>query len=138
MNREVGFTGTEYGMTDIQKSVFVSLLDGLTLFRHGSCWGADVQAARIVRDLFSFGVHIVAHPGPVGDDSGIDDETLPPLPYLERNHVIVDLTGELIACPKGNNEVLRSGTWATIRYAHKIGRKVTIIFPGGHVKVNHE
>ena len=35
----------------------------------------------------------------------------------------------LIGMPKSEFEELRSGTWATIRYAKKIGIKVMIIFP---------
>lgn len=38
---------------------------------------------------------------------------------LERNHVILDHTDYLLAFPKTRKEVLRSGTWATIRYAKK-------------------
>ena len=50
-------------------------------------------------------------------------------PYLERNKKIVNCCDILIAAPKQINEVLRSGTWSTIRYAKKIGIEVFIILP---------
>jgi hypothetical protein len=34
-----------------------------------------------------------------------------------------------LACPRGYTEELRSGTWATIRYARKTGVPYVIIFP---------
>jgi hypothetical protein len=135
MPRIVGFTGSSEIITPAQLDALPALLDGLTEFHHGSCWEADVKAARLVRSLFSFGVTIVSHPGPIGDESGVDDIILPSLPYLDRNRVIVDSSGELIACPRGTVEVLRSGTWATIRYARQLKRKITIIFRDGIVRV---
>jgi hypothetical protein len=59
-----------------------------------------------------------------------------PKPYLDRNHDIVDEgSGLLIAAPFQEEEILRSGTWATVRYAWKIGRAldVFVIRPGGWV-----
>ena len=48
---------------------------------------------------------------------------LQPLPPLVRNHEIVDvLTGKedrFIATPAEEAEILRSGTWSTIRYARR-------------------
>lgn len=48
---------------------------------------------------------------------------------LERNHHIVELGEELIATPKEFSHTLRSGTWATIRYAWKRKKKVLTIPP---------
>jgi hypothetical protein len=58
---------------------------------------------------------------------------MPAKPYLVRNHEIVDDSQVLIAAPKEFTEQLRSGTWATIRYARKIGRTVRIVFPDGSI-----
>jgi hypothetical protein len=60
-----------------------------------------------------------------------------PKPYLERNHDIVDETTILIACPNGE-ERMRSGTWATVRYARQRilnheGQLTIIISPSGQV-----
>lgn len=61
------------------------------------------------------------------------DFTYPEKDYLDRNRDIVNCTDILITCPSGYTEKLRSGTWATIRYARKIGKTVVIIFPDGSI-----
>ena len=50
-----------------------------------------------------------------------------PQPYLQRNHNIVNECDMLVAFPSTSNEVLRSGTWSTIRYAKKAKKPVEII-----------
>lgn len=131
----IGFTGTRKGMTDVQKTVFEAYILPMTEFHHGSCQGADVEAARIVRKTFRLPVpKIVVHPGPAGpwrEESGIDNIFLSPKPFLTRNRDIVNACDELIACPKGMEEEKTGGTWYTIRYARKVGKKVTIIYPDG-------
>jgi len=42
-----------------------------------------------------------------------------------------DELGLVLACPAQKREQLRSGTWATIRYARKTGVKMFVIFPDG-------
>jgi len=59
---------------------------------------------------------------------------MPEADYLARNHFIVAYSEELVAAPKSNKEELRSGTWATIRYARKRKRMVTIIYPDGSLE----
>ena len=54
---------------------------------------------------------------------------MPRAPYLERNKHIVDNVSLMIACPKEFRNTLRSGTWATIRYAWHTKREITIIPP---------
>jgi len=48
-----------------------------------------------------------------------------------RNHKMVDSAGVLLATPKEDHEVLRSGTWATIRYAYKKNKQVVLVWPDG-------
>jgi hypothetical protein len=43
----------------------------------------------------------------------------------------VDATGWLLAAPRTKTEEQRSGTWATIRYARKLGRQVCLLWPDG-------
>lgn len=63
------------------------------------------------------------------------DEERTPLPFLVRNHAIVDEGVDgLIAAPSGWVEEQRSGTWATVRYARKLGRRIWIVLPDGRVK----
>ena len=126
----IGFTGTQKGMTDNQKYHVARLLFDLkgTEFHHGDCVGADAQAHEIA---LKTGYYIIIHP-PVNPDKRAFCETgstLPEKEYLERNKDIVDTTDVLIATPKTETDELRSGTWSTIRYAKKKGKKVYIIRP---------
>ncbi len=128
-------------MTDVQAVMFEGLIAFPVgtdrIFRHGSCKGADVQAARIARRTFrsEFGLQIHSHPGPDGDpcreDSGVDDVVHPGMTHFARNRKIVDNCNELIACPCDMTEQTRGGTWYTINYARKKGTPVTIIWPDG-------
>ena len=43
-----------------------------------------------------------------------------------RNKDIVNSCDILIACPENDKEVIRSGTWSTIRYAKKINKTVLL------------
>ena len=56
---------------------------------------------------------------------------MPELPPLVRNHKIVGAVHLLIATPKTDKEELRSGTWATIRYAKKVRLSTCIVYPDG-------
>jgi hypothetical protein len=135
---KVGFTGTREGMTLNQRSQFWSWLSkqGATSFRQGCCIGADSQAAYVASK-------VVPRPTIVGHLSnlqaqtcpravGLCDDTVPPEPPLVRNHDIVDACDVLAACPRGPEE-RRSGTWATVRFARTIGRRVVIFWPDGTV-----
>jgi len=57
------------------------------------------------------------------------DEVWPAKPYLERNHDIVDATDYLIFAPKTRHEQLRSGTWATYRYAKLMRKNILMLHP---------
>jgi hypothetical protein len=121
---KIGFTGTQLGMSQHQKEQFVLKLDelGVTEFHHGDCIGADGEAHDIVR-LFFPKVWIVGHLPLSNGKRAFKkcDAYRDPLPYLVRDHKIVDETEFLIGSPKSDAEILRSGTWATIRYARKKG-----------------
>ena len=56
-------------------------------------------------------------------------EELDDLPYLERNRSIVDACNVMIATPKEMEHTLRSGTWATVRYAWQKKKNIIIIPP---------
>lgn len=58
------------------------------------------------------------------------DRESEPRDYIARNHAIVDSTEFMIATP-GGPEHQRSGTWSTIRYAKRVGKRVVIIMPDG-------
>jgi hypothetical protein len=123
----VGFTGTRQGMRPWQKERTRKLLVelGATSLHIGDCRGADEDAYEIGREL---GLWMVGHPPTA---SGMRaylayDEERTPLPFLSRNHMIVRQTAFLIAAPLGR-EVLRSGTWATVRYARQRQSKMEIL-----------
>lgn len=128
MTKLIGFTGTRYGMTPNQKKkVYEILLQHKrqgAKFHHGDCRGADVQAAQIAHVLR---YRTIAHPGPTDSVNFVSDETCDEKPFLERNRDIVDFTQLLIAAPRTAQEELRSGTWATVRYARKTGKKVIVV-----------
>lgn len=140
--KTVGFTGTRDGMSDAQRSAVEDWLVNAYLAQepmraaHGCCVGADAEFARIVRTACPR-AHIVGWPS---DMAGLTsklacmccDEIHDPQPPLIRNRCIVDECNTLLACPKGPEE-RRSGTWATVRYARKLGRPVVIFQPDGTV-----
>ena len=138
---KIGFTGTRGGMTTEQHRSFIAWIRdaAATEFHHGCCIGSDADAAEVAssRDLGFARPRIVAHP-PINNskvsatEQMFADETRPPLDYLTRNRNIVDACDVLLACPKGPEE-RRSGTWSTIRYARKCGKRVVIFWPNGEV-----
>ena len=130
---DLGFTGTQQGMTSRQilrieswKDVLIARFERL---HEGDCIGADEMMVDMFRDYMI----IVAHP-PINESKRAFawyDETRDPKEYILRNHSIVDESGLLIATPKEPAEVVRSGTWATIRYAADVGVRVLIRGPDG-------
>ena len=133
----IGFTGTQHGMTSAQKDRFREMVSGTwDEFHHGDCIGADAEAHDILknqRPLTLVAIHPPINPSKRANKEG--DFVYPPKPYLERNHDIVDVIDKLIATPYEFKEQLRSGTWATIRYATKKHKRVVVIYPDGSIVV---
>lgn len=129
---KMGFTGTQRGMTAKQLREFREMLHyGMPVeFHHGDCIGADEEAHNSVM-IHSWPCTIYIHPPCIPSKRAFCQGAviLEPRPYLERNHSIVDHCDVLVAAPKESTEQLRSGTWATVRYARKVGKHVRIIFP---------
>jgi hypothetical protein len=124
----IGFTGTRVGMSGKQKKELKKLLMGASEFHHGDCVGADAEADQIAREL---GVRIFIHPPEIKDLRAYcyqpADVMFNPRPYLDRNKDIVNSTDFLIGAPSTDNEQMRSGTWSTIRYGRKVGKRVVIL-----------
>lgn len=120
----IGFTGTRKGMSPTQRRQFRDVMDWLiagcsarrepSVFHHGAAVGADIEAAAVVAELWP-DVRII--PNPAGGDP------------LGRNKRIA-MSSVLIAAPSGDREQLRSGTWATIRYARANNRPVVALSRG--------
>lgn len=128
----VGFTASRDGITEKQKEALRRILwsyrrFGEVQFHHGDCVKGDEAGDAIAKEE---GCFRVIHPpiNPVLRAFCKGDVILPEKDYISRNHDIVNATEILIACPKGP-ERIQSGTWATIRYARKLGRKVIILDP---------
>lgn len=135
MTDHYGFTGTRKGMTVPQREQLQSIFAELKriVLHHGDCVGADEQAHRLAK---AQGFYVALHP-PTNPRSRAfceADEVYDTLPYVVRNHKIVEMSDQLLAAPRLDTPELRSGTWATIRYAKRLKRPVRIIFPNGSIR----
>lgn len=132
---KIGFTGTQRGMSSRQKDVLRSLLNVAekSELHHGDCIGADATAHDMAVGM---GLDTEIHPPTNNSRRAFKKaaRTNPPFAYLDRNKNIVRSTVMLIATPGEAEEQLRSGTWATVRFARKLKRRVIIILPDGTMK----
>lgn len=134
----IGFTGTRQGISPIQKQNLESILDNILpeIVIHGGCIGADEEFHRICLEyrlgesLYLPYPFIMIYPSYLKDQQGVcPNPTFLAIEQdpLIRNQAIVHQSDILIAAPKYETEELRSGTWATIRYARKMGVPVVIL-----------
>ena|SRR5882724_12210557 len=131
----IGFTGTQQGMSKEQKEFLEYILSETAKvykygeFHHGDCTGADSEA----HDIAEKYLKCVIHPPDIMAKRAFKkaEDIRKTKPYLDRNKDIVNETEQLIATPKEFEERLRSGTWSTIRYARKLKKRITIIYPNG-------
>lgn len=138
---DLGVTGTQVGMADPQFLVIEGIMADQPWARlhHGLCEGVDEEVHWLGVEL---GYQIVGHP-PINKSKLMRgneevrktfDAMREPKEYLVCNHDIVDESDYLIVVPKGYTEELRSGTWATYRYAKKMNTPGIIVFPDGTTK----
>ena len=137
----LGFTGTRRGMTPAQRRAAWELLRFLAPAEahHGDCVGADADFHQLAASVGT--PLVVIHPPAsealrafCGVVRGIDQVVMrEPRAPLDRNRVIVAETTHLLACPATADEELRSGTWATIRAAHRLARPTLILAPDGRI-----
>ena len=134
--RSIGFTGTRNILPPEQQHGLAAVLEslkrkGFDTIHHGDCVGADAISHNLAGTL---GLLRVSHPPAVRTFQAFcqAEENREPLDYIARNHVIVDESEILVVCPKGPEE-LRSGTWATVRYARALGRPILLVWPNGKV-----
>jgi hypothetical protein len=104
---------------------------------HGDCVGGDEEFNAIVLDARTrgnknIGIHIFpptddkyrAYCGKGGSDIFVINS---PNKYLLRNKHIVDFSDVMIAAPY-TEEVVRSGTWSTVRYAIVRKKSIFIVY----------
>jgi hypothetical protein len=131
----VGVTGTKDGSNHLQIANLKRVLKSIDILHHGDCKGADAEAWWIAKVLYN--KYTVCHP-PIKDKTRAftkpNDEVRPQYDYITRDHHIVDESQYLIGVSKGMEEIVRSGTWTTIRYARKKGRPILILFPDGSAR----
>lgn len=139
---KIGFTGTRSGMSDRQKE---NLTKYLKIARNhscnypspdlisidGGCVGADYEFHQISKSL---GYTSICYPGYSQKDPNnlscradlsnydkIEKENT----FFARNRKIVEDCDLLIGAPYDNSQ--NGGTWYTIHYAKKIGKKFIIL-----------
>lgn len=150
----IGFTGTQYGMTEQQMRGLKYILIGMFYAadirqaHHGDCIGADAEFHQIIslninthlcmRNANKSFIEIKIHP-PINESKrafcqpGLYGEILPAKDYLPRNMDIAKAGDIILATPKEMKEVQRSGTWATIRYGRDMGKRVIIVYTDGSI-----
>lgn len=131
---KLGMTGSSTGITQAQLDAFLPWYrkNVPIAFHHGDCIGADEGICWLIQELTPK-VAVCCHP-PTNSykRAYCDYDTIcAEKDYLDRNHDIVDASDIMIAFPKEMDEILRSGTWATIRYAKKQDKKLFIFWPDG-------
>lgn len=148
---KIAFTGTrsraplpDAQFEQLYKQIYnIKNITTPTEVHHGDCVGVDA----LVHDLAdALMLKIVIHP-PTDPrrrafcnrrhvTNRISIRT--PAPYLERNRQMVDEVDHLIAIPGTGQEQVRSGTWATVRYARKKIKHIVIIWPNGTKKEEYD
>lgn len=131
--KHLGFTGTRNELSLAQHKKLVLVLElcwqqEYRILHHGDCVGADASAHKLA---WAMGYEIIIHPPTDGRLRAycLKGKVLEPKPYLDRNKDIVDQSSLLIACPQQRQEITRSGTWSTVRYARKRRKEVQIVWP---------
>jgi hypothetical protein len=97
---------------------------------HGDCVGADADFNKLCLD---FKLETWCRPCTITSMRAFTKSTpiADPAPPLVRNREIVKQCTFLIACPSTFTEEVRSGTWATVRYAREAEKTIYIVFPDG-------
>ena len=127
---KLGISGSRYGLSNDAKKFLINFIENNNILEshHGDCLGVDKEFHDICIEKK---ISVVIHPPNINTLRAFckSPNILNPKPYLERNKDIVDSTDILIAFPSSDKEILRSGTWSTIRYAKKKKNKKIIIVP---------
>lgn len=129
----LSFTGSRNGMTDSQKHESEQVLSEVKpeSLVHGDCVGADCDIHQIAMNRE---VRVLIRPCTiVSMRANCRGGTLlsDPEPPLVRNRKIVQDGDMLLATPIQYQEITRSGTWSTIRFARRKNKPIIIIYPDG-------
>ena len=133
----IAFTGPVDPPREAHVTVYNAILTyggGVGEFHYGGAFGVDTWCASVATALYPEAAHILHVPLGCRWNERLErlyefDEVIyVEGGYMKRNDSLVEAAGRLLAFPKTANEVLRSGTWATIRRARKAGVPV-LMFP---------
>jgi hypothetical protein len=134
--RVLSFTGTsKRPPTPVQIAVLDDILTefwnkGYRTLVHGEARNADSIANDMAK---AKGYYIYGRPANISDHRcDVDDRAEPRRP-LDRDWDIAEDANTLVAMPANEKEEVRSGTWATVRYARKLNAPIVIIKPNGDV-----
>jgi hypothetical protein len=138
--KTIGFSGSQHGMTDKQKSSVQAMLDqwarmGYTRARQGCCIGSDEDFTYIATSMTP-PYFVIGHPPKNRSkvswkaldlcSAFWEDEE-----YLVRNKNIVAFSTIMLFTPHTDHELVRSGTWQAIRYTRNTNRRGIIVWPDG-------
>ena len=131
VGKVIGFTGSQQGMNQDQMDAISFMIHTLmpSLVHHGDCIGSDAIFHHM---CVQAGIPIIIHPPTKSSKRAFcmdAYEVKKTQDYLVRNRNIVDACDILIAVPNTVEEKRRSGTWSTVRYAHKQGKEVYVVTP---------
>jgi hypothetical protein len=133
----LGFTGTRKGMTKAQLVTLRKLVDDIYIstmppppyeWHHGCSGKSDVAGSYIAA---ACNMKVVGHPSITVEPQGYWDVLLPERMPLERDDDIAKHVELLFATPEHDSEIIRSGTWTTIRRARKHKTRHIIIYRDG-------
>ena len=136
----ISFTGTQDGMNVTQKTNVIKLIKAqkakITKAVHGDCIGADTDFHNIMSDIFVMNDLIEIHPCTATSKRAYNKapKIYEPIAPLDRNRIMVQRAHLVIGTPGTDSEILRSGTWMSIRYAKKMVRPLVIFYPGGAIE----
>lgn len=142
---KLGMSGSRNGITNKGFISFYKYVKNnikqISEIHHGDCIGADKEFHDIINSIKDkYNIKIIIHP-PTNNTLRAyckGDIQRDKKPYITRNHCIVDETDELIAFPPTQNEIINSGTWATIRYARIKKKPIYIIYPDGKINIENK
>jgi hypothetical protein len=144
---KAGFTGSQQGPTDEQATKFLYLLERYMLinpfteFHHGCCIGSDRSAHFTIAHHKEFHPEIHIHPGDNPEKTALECmktpgvKVYPVMPNLKRNLGIIKVSGIMFAMPHENSNVIRSGTWHTIRHTIRAMKWLHVIWPSGETNL---
>jgi hypothetical protein len=113
---------------------------GRLVVHHGMCIGVDAEAHQLILRLRKdekLKIDIIGHPSDMHTTTAKltgFTKVCQPKPPLDRNHDVVENSDILLAFPFEKEDVLRSGTWATVRYAKRCRVPILLVFPDGDMK----